>query len=260
MINRIYRRGGFAQIPNSLLRDSRLSFKARGILCMIMSHSDEWVVSKSWLQAQGTEGRLAIDSAVAELRKFGYLHIEEKDPGEDGRFRKSIWSWYEEPIEPQQVESANQGESVVDSEQTPMSDNRMQVPATGNQHTQNTITEQGYEEHLPPDKPSGGEVTNPKPKPQRPRDELLEFMATLNGESFQEVTKNAIIAAATALSQIRAVMPDVGVDELKRRRCAYLKKFPGISLTPFALAKHWASLSIAATVATKPKRTGIPNL
>lgn len=260
MINRIYRKGGFAQIPNSLLRDSRLSFRARGILVMILSHSDEWVVSKSWLKTQGTEGRLAIDSAVAELRKFGYLHIEEKDPGEDGRFRKSIWSWYEEPIEPQQVESQEQRDNESVECEKPMLDNRMQVSATGNQHTQNTIAEQGYEEHLPPDQPSGGEVANPKPKKPRERNERLEFMATLNGELFQEVTQNAISAAAKALSQIVAVMPNVDVDELKRRRCAYLKKFPGISLTPFALAKHWASLSIVATAPAKPKRTGIPNL
>jgi hypothetical protein len=227
---------------------------------MILSHTNEWEVSKTWLQNQGTEGRLAIDSAVAELRKFGYLHIEEKDPGEDGRFRKSIWSWYEEPIEPQEVESEKQGELAVGSVEDPLLDYRMQVPATGNQHTQNTVSEQGYEEHLPPVKPSGGDEPPEKPKQQRPRNERLEFLATLNGELFQEVTKNAITAAATALSQIRAVMPDVDVDELKRRKCAYLKKFPGAALTPFALAKHWASLSIIATVAAKPKRTGIPNL
>jgi hypothetical protein len=61
----------FTRVPNTLLRDSRLSFKARGILVMILSHG-KWDATNEWIQSQGLEGREAIRSAVKELIQHGY--------------------------------------------------------------------------------------------------------------------------------------------------------------------------------------------
>lgn len=79
----------FTQIPNIWLRDSRLTFKARGLLAMLLSHSQGWSLSIQSIAEQNQEGRDAIRSAIAELEQFGYLFREQVN--ENGRFGEVVW-------------------------------------------------------------------------------------------------------------------------------------------------------------------------
>ncbi|RFA14513.1 hypothetical protein B7R22_09845 [Subtercola boreus] len=63
----------FAQIPNLWLRDSRLSYRSRGVLVYMMSHQAGWNISLKKLVEEGSEGREAIQKALAELRAAGYM-------------------------------------------------------------------------------------------------------------------------------------------------------------------------------------------
>lgn len=79
----------FTQIPNAWLRDGRLTFKARGLLALLLSHSQGWSLSISSLTDQNQEGSHAIRQAIHELEKLGYL--ERKQINENGRFGEAIW-------------------------------------------------------------------------------------------------------------------------------------------------------------------------
>jgi hypothetical protein len=79
----------FTQIPNEWLRDTRLSFKARGLLSLVMSHSKGWSLSINSLAEQNQEGKDAIRSAISELENFGYLSRSQVN--EQGRFGESVW-------------------------------------------------------------------------------------------------------------------------------------------------------------------------
>lgn len=79
----------FTQIPNSWLRDDRLTFKARGLLGLVMSHSTGWTLSINSIAEQNLEGKDAIRSAIAELQKFGYLSRDQLN--EFGRFGEAMW-------------------------------------------------------------------------------------------------------------------------------------------------------------------------
>jgi hypothetical protein len=79
----------FTQIPNEWLRDSRLTFKARGLLAMLLSHSEGWSLSTSAIAEQNQEGKDAIRSAIAELQEFGYLSRSQVN--DNGRFGEAVW-------------------------------------------------------------------------------------------------------------------------------------------------------------------------
>lgn len=66
----------YSTIPNAWLRDERLSYKARGLLALLLSHADGYEISIKEL-ADGTikEGREAVMTGLKELRAYGYLEM-----------------------------------------------------------------------------------------------------------------------------------------------------------------------------------------
>lgn len=85
-------------------------------------------------------------------------------------------------------------------------------------------------------------------KPSRPRNELLDALVSACGGDPEQTTKAGWSQAATALRDIRQVAPNVTVDVLRQKAEAYRKTHPDWQLTTSALAKHWGTLSTAATV------------
>lgn len=85
----------FAQIANSALRDQRLSFKARGILAMVLSNVGEWRATAEWIEEQSIpDGRHAVQTALNELTEYGYRRVR-KERLPDGQI-STIVDWYHE--------------------------------------------------------------------------------------------------------------------------------------------------------------------
>jgi len=74
----IYRAGldferGFTRIPNYWLRDSRISFKAKGLLAYLLSHEVGYTITLGQIERETGDGKSAIRATVSELESAGYL-------------------------------------------------------------------------------------------------------------------------------------------------------------------------------------------
>ena len=87
--------GHFTMISNKAIRSKNLSMKATGLLCYILSNSDEWEIHKNELSRHFTDGSTAFNNAFNELIKAGYIVVIKKN-GADGRF-KWVYDVYEDP-------------------------------------------------------------------------------------------------------------------------------------------------------------------
>lgn len=94
-INKIHLTNSFVQIPNATLRDERLSFKARGILAYMLTHTDGWKADYKALARVAKEGREAVSSGLRELDDLGYRRVV-RERREDGRF-DTVVHWYDTP-------------------------------------------------------------------------------------------------------------------------------------------------------------------
>lgn len=81
----------FTTLDNDLIRDSRLSWKATGLLVYLLSLSDAYKLHISRLSTQKLDGREATMSAIRELQRAGYVTIEQSR-GTEGRFGTTVWT------------------------------------------------------------------------------------------------------------------------------------------------------------------------
>jgi hypothetical protein len=76
-------------------------------------------------------------------------------------------------------------------------------------------------------------------KKPRARNHLIDTLVAIDGSDPAKTTESAFKAAAKALSEIRAVTPDVNPAEIIRRADNYRRHF-NVPISHNALAKHWA--------------------
>ena len=76
----------FTIIDNAIFYDYELSYKAKGLLCQILSLPDGWDFSIEGLSKLSTDGESAVRSALAELKEAGYFRREQVR--KDGKISK----------------------------------------------------------------------------------------------------------------------------------------------------------------------------
>lgn len=94
----------FTVLRNKVLRDERISFRARGVLTAILSRPDDWRTDAETLSRESPkEGRDAIRTALNELEEAGYL-IRERYRLENGQYATNSYIY----DEPQRISSAGE--------------------------------------------------------------------------------------------------------------------------------------------------------
>ena len=96
-IHREEHKENYTVISNNVLRDTRMSIKARGILTTILSLTDNWEFSVNGLMQIVKDGRESINNAIKELEDLGYLK-RERITNEKGQFKGYNYSIFENPL------------------------------------------------------------------------------------------------------------------------------------------------------------------
>lgn len=106
---KVHKNKNYTVMANYHLRDRRLSLKAKGLMSMMLDFPDNWEYSVRGLVAVCIERDTAVENALRELKKCGYIKIDKLKPNEteSGRF-EYVYNIYEKPIkqstEKQEVE------------------------------------------------------------------------------------------------------------------------------------------------------------
>lgn len=121
-ICRVEKNENYTVMSNSHLRDTRLSLKAVGLLSKVLSLPDKWDYSVQGLTKICKENSTAIESALKELKVYGYLIMKKYMPGTKnevtGEVRSKIeyeYIFYEQPQERQDIENLVVESQVVEN-------------------------------------------------------------------------------------------------------------------------------------------------
>lgn len=132
----------YAMISYTLLRDERLTWKARGVLSYMLTMADNWQFYTDELASHGPDGVKAVRSALNELIRLGYL-VKQKQRDTNGRLTVSNWNVYDQPHDQNGnvVETPLNWHSQNGDAYTPVflphSQNRHVVESPTEQHSEN---------------------------------------------------------------------------------------------------------------------------
>ncbi|MFD7874415.1 hypothetical protein ACFV5G_09910 [Streptomyces sp. NPDC059766] len=80
----------FTQIANALFRDSRISFKAKGLFGYISTHRAGWQITVAHLARHGRERIDAVTTGLEELQHHGFL-LREQGRNTDGTLGQALY-------------------------------------------------------------------------------------------------------------------------------------------------------------------------
>lgn len=97
---------GYTNVNNGIFRDQRLSLKARGLLCTMLSLPDCWEFSENGLQSiLPADGKTSIRTALKTLEDCGYL--VRRQLREKGKMAGWEWEIYDTPQNVEKPQSEN---------------------------------------------------------------------------------------------------------------------------------------------------------
>lgn len=80
----------FTIVDNALIEDTRMSFRARGLLVYLLSRPAGWRCDHRQLAKLTQEGERAVRTALAEIRICGYSRSVREQDKTTGRWRTDV--------------------------------------------------------------------------------------------------------------------------------------------------------------------------
>ena len=103
------KKSDYTIIDNNIFKNKKLSLKAKGMICTMLSLPDGWEFSEDGLTTLSTDGKDSIRSTLKELMEYGYL-VRSRNRDEKGILRDTIYTIHEEPT----LENPNLDKPILD--------------------------------------------------------------------------------------------------------------------------------------------------
>jgi hypothetical protein len=135
-MNKIKHKNPFTAVPNVVLNDSRLTFKAKGIYSYLFSKPDGWVFYNQAILNETAEGITSFQSGIKELVKYGWLKKQQLI-GKNGQFGGNEYELITELPTQENISTVTIKKSKAPSEK-PVTEN----PVSDNPVTENILSYQ----------------------------------------------------------------------------------------------------------------------
>jgi hypothetical protein len=89
----------FTQIPNDLIRNPKISAKAKTILCILLSNTIGWKSYITTITEMMKEGKDAIQAGISELEEFGYVKRIKYRDKKTKQLKGSFWAYCDIPFQ-----------------------------------------------------------------------------------------------------------------------------------------------------------------
>lgn len=116
-------RGNYTNVSNIVVRDSRLSWKARGIFLYLWSQANEWQFYVSEVATHATDGESALRSGLKELEHYGYLERNHRH-NNSGSFDGMDWILTDKPEQDFDHYAENRNDAEIKEKPPKMGENR----------------------------------------------------------------------------------------------------------------------------------------
>ena len=110
----------YVKIPNDLVNDRTISWKAKGLFCHMASKPDNYSFTVRSLASQFPDGKSAIFAALDELKQRGWITFTKRANGQ-GKYKLETSL---EPESDNQYEAMPESDNRIEADQ-PQSDNRI---------------------------------------------------------------------------------------------------------------------------------------
>ena len=94
---RVVKNKDYTVMSNAHLHDKRLSLKAVGLLSIVLSLPDDWNYTVKGLVGSVKDGERAVNGALSELKKCGYLQVNKLYPNSERSKIEYQYVFYEKP-------------------------------------------------------------------------------------------------------------------------------------------------------------------
>lgn len=91
------KKSDYTIVDNNIFKNSKLTLKAKGMICTMLSLPDNWQFSEEGLAQLSNDSRTGIRSTLNELMEYGYL-TRKQLKNDAGKFTNMEYTIYEEPL------------------------------------------------------------------------------------------------------------------------------------------------------------------
>jgi DnaD/phage-associated family protein len=91
------KKSDFTVIDNNIFKNEKLTLKAKGMICTMLSLPDDWQFNEEGLAQLSNDSRSGIRNTLNELMEYGYL-TRKQLKNDTGKFANMEYTIYEEPL------------------------------------------------------------------------------------------------------------------------------------------------------------------